>query len=72
MTDPRPLLDEFVNRAKEYCINLNGNITRDRLAFRGGFAAVYQGTLKETGFQVAVKTVQGGLSGDVKTIKVDS
>ena len=70
--DPRPILDEFANRANKYCINLNGNIARDRLAFRGGFAAVYQGTLQETGFRVAVKTVQGGLPGDVKTIKVDS
>ena len=57
MTDPKPILDEFANRANKYCINLNGKITRDQLAFRGGFAAVYQGTLQETGFQVAVKTV---------------
>ena len=71
MTDPRPILEEFANRANKYCINLNGKVTRDRLAFRGGFAAVYEGTLKETEFRVAIKTVQRGLPGDVKIIKVD-
>ena len=70
MTDPWPVLKEFSNYAHEYCINLNGMINRERLAFRGGCAAVYLGTLRKTGSRVAVKTIQGGLPGDVKTIKV--
>ena len=70
MTDPRLVLEEFSNLAHEYCINLNDMIDRGQLAFRGGSAAVYLGTLRTTGSRVAVKIVQGGLPGNLRTIKV--
>ncbi|KAL4081726.1 kinase-like domain-containing protein [Scleroderma yunnanense] len=56
MTDPTLVLEELSNRATEYCINFNGLIDLPRLATYGGFAAVYQATLRTTGSQVAVKT----------------
>ncbi|KAL4076011.1 kinase-like domain-containing protein [Scleroderma citrinum] len=67
MTDPTLVLEELSNRATEYCINFNGLIDLPRLATYGGFAAVYQATLRTTGSQVAVKTVQR--PGNVKIIK---
>lgn len=70
MRDPRPALEEFSTYAHEYCINLNDMIDRKERAFCSASADVYQGNLRTTGSQVAVKTGRGRLPGDEKTIKV--
>lgn len=69
MRDPRPALEEFSTYAHEYCINLNDMIDRKERAFCSASADVYQGNLRTTGSQVAVKTGRGRLPGDEKTIK---
>ncbi|KAG6334348.1 hypothetical protein ID866_4739 [Astraeus odoratus] len=57
-------IKELAQRAYEFCINLDGRVTRDNNDYRqGGFATVYKGKLLPSGTKVAVKTVHGQLPG---------
>jgi len=72
-SDPRPSLNDFAERARQYSINLNGRTVRDESRLiRGGFAFVYKGTLLPENTEVAIKTARGGLPGEERLIKVRS
>ena len=62
-------LEEVAVYASRFSINLDGQVKRDLWCCRGGFAAVYQGTLDSPhDTKIAVKTLP--ISGDIGQLDI--
>ena len=65
------VLETLAERASRYSMNLDDRIERDVSKFvTGGYAIVYQGTLRPQGAMVAIKTFRFGHKSDISIIKV--
>ncbi|KAL4066213.1 kinase-like domain-containing protein [Scleroderma citrinum] len=70
--DPRAILDELVQRASRYCINLDGLVSKDHIGSRrlGGCAIISSGTLQLNEELMTRWTASSGFLKDGNTIKV--
>jgi len=65
------VLETLAERASRYSMNLDDRVERDVSKFAtGGYAIVYQGTLRPQETMVAIKTFRFGHKSDIPIIKV--